>query len=143
MAGESALLASSIKIIDAQRLLRKVCEYCKKPVTLDSVTNTKIQKALANLPAEIQAEFAKPTLYKGEGCPACNGLGYRDRIAVIEQLVMNKELEELLTANAQLTSDQIERVAVKSGMVTLLQDALIKVLRGLTTLEEVERVLEF
>ena len=143
MAGENALLASSIKIIDAQRLLRKVCEHCKKPVELDSVTATKIQKALANLPADVQAEFAKPTLFKGEGCPACNGLGYRDRIAIIEQLIMNKELEELLSSNSQITADQIQDVAVTSGMVTLLQDGLLKVLRGLTTLEEVERVLEF
>lgn len=143
MANENALLASSIKIIVAQRLLRKVCEHCKKPVQLDTVTNTKIQKALANLSPETQAAFANPTLFKGEGCPMCNGLGYRDRIAVIEQLIMTKELEELLASKAQITADQIQEVAIKSGMVTLLQDALIKVLRGLTTLEEVEHVLEF
>lgn len=143
MAGENALLASAIKMINAQRLLRKVCESCKKPVELDSVTKTKIQKVLANLPADVQNEFSDPHLYKGEGCPACNGLGYRDRVAVVEQLIMNKELEELLSGSVQITADQVEDVAVKSGMVTLLQDALIKVLRGVTTLEEVERVLEF
>lgn len=143
MAGENALLASSIKIIDAQRLLRRVCEHCKKPIELDSVTATKIQKTLSNLPADVQAEFAKPTMFKGEGCHACNGLGYHDRIAIIEQLIMNKELEELLSNNTQVTADRIEEVAIKSGMVTLLQDGLIKVLRGLTTLEEVERVLDF
>lgn len=143
MANENALLASSIKIINAQRLLRKVCEHCKKPVELDSVTKERIQKALSNLPAEIQAEFADPHLFKGEGCPACNGLGYRDRIAVVEQLIMNKELEDLLSNNAQVTADQVEEVAVKGGMVTLLQDGLIKTLRGFTTLEEVEHVLEF
>lgn len=143
MAEENALLASSIKVINAQRLLRKVCESCKKPVELDSVTNTKIQKALSNLSTELQAEFAKPTLYKGQGCPACNGLGYRDRIAVVEQLVMTKELEDLLSKNEQVTADQVEAVAIAAGMVTLVQDGLIKVLRGLTTLEEVEHVLEF
>lgn len=143
MAGENALLASSIKIINAQRLLRKVCEHCKKPVELDSVTSAKIQKALANLPGDIQTEFANPTLFKGQGCPACNGLGYRDRMAIIEQLVMNKELEELLTTHTQVTADQIQEVAVKSGMVTLVQDGLIKVLRGMTTIEEVEHILDF
>lgn len=143
MADENALLASAIKMINAQRLVRKVCEACKKPIELDSVTKTKIQKALANLPADVQAEFAEPHLYKGEGCPACNGLGYRDRVAVVEQLIMNKELEELLSSTAQVTADQVEEVAVKNGMVTLLQDALIKVLRGYTTLEEVEHILDF
>jgi type II secretory ATPase GspE/PulE/Tfp pilus assembly ATPase PilB-like protein len=143
MAKENALLASSIKIINAQRLLRKVCEHCKKPIELDSVTKERISKALSNLPAEVQAEFASPQLFKGEGCPACNGLGYRDRIAVVEQLVMNKELEDMLSSNAQVTADQVEEVAVKAGMVTLLQDGLIKTLHGLTTLEEVEHVLEF
>jgi len=143
MAGENALLASAIRMINAQRLLRKVCEHCKKPVELDSVTATKIQKALANLPSETQAQFAKPTLFKGQGCPACNGLGYRDRIAIVEQLIMDKELEELLSSTNQITADKIEEVAVKNGMATLVQDALIKVLRGYTTLEEVEHVLDF
>ncbi len=143
IAEENALLASAIKIINAQRLLRKVCESCKQDVEMDSLTQSKLQKALANMPAEIQAELATPKLVKGQGCPACNGLGYRDRIPVVEQLVMNKELEELLSSNTQLTADQIEDVAIKNGMVTLLQDALIKMLRGLTTLEEVEHVLNF
>lgn len=143
MAGENALLASSIKVIDAQRLLRKVCEHCKEKVELDSVTSAKIQKALSNLPTDMQTEFTNPTLFKGRGCPACNGLGYRDRIAVIEQLIMTKELEDLLVSNPQITAEQVQEVAVKSGMITLLQDALIKVLRGQTTLEEVEHVLDF
>lgn len=143
MADESALLASAIKLISAQRLLRRVCEHCKVKVELDQVTKGKIQKALSNLPTDVQAEFANPTLFKGQGCPACNGLGYRDRIPVAEQLLMNKELEDLLSTTNQITADQIESVAVKNGMVTLLQDALIKVMRGYTTLEEVEHVLDF
>lgn len=143
MANEHALLASAIKLISAQRLLRRVCEHCKQPVELDQVTKSKIQKALGNLPTDIQTEFSNPTLFKGQGCPACNGLGYRDRIPVAEQLVMNKELEDLLSSQEQVTADQVEAVAVKAGMVTILQDALIKVLRGYTTLEEVEQVLDF
>jgi len=143
MADENALLASAIKLINAQRLLRRVCQHCKQPVALDQVTADKIKKALSNLPADTQNEFSKPTLYKGQGCPACNGLGYYDRIPVAEQLVMNKELVELLSTNNQVSADQVEAVAVKSGMITILQDALIKVLRGYTTLEEVEHVLDF
>ena len=143
MAEESALLASSIKLISAQRLLRRVCEHCKQPVELDQVTKSKLQKTLANLPPELQTEFANPTLFKGQGCPACKGVVYQDGIPVAEQLVMNKELEDLLSSNQLVTADQIEAVAVKSGMITILQDALIKVLRGYTTLEEVEHVLDF
>ena len=56
---------------------------------------------------------------------------------------MTKELEELLSTSHQITADQVESVAIKSGMITLLQDALIKVLTGYTTLDEVESVLEF
>lgn len=143
IAQENALLASAIKMINAQRLLRKVCEACKQPMELDSVTQSKLQKALSNLPADIQAEFSSPKLVKGVGCPVCNGLGYRDRIPVVEQLIMNKELETLLSGSNQITAEQIEEVAIKNGMITLLQDALIKMLRGQTTLEEVEHVLDF
>lgn len=142
MAGENALLASSIKIINAQRLLRQVCPQCKEAQQIDTVTKGRIQKALANLPAEVQSQFAEPVLYKGKGCPACNGLGYRGRVVVVEQLIMTKELEDLLSNNDQVTADQVQTLAVQSGMITLLQDGLIKALRGQTTLEEVESVLE-
>lgn len=143
MAGDNALLASSLKIINAQRLLRKVCEYCKQPVELDSVTKTRIQKALSNLPTDIQNALTTATVFQGKGCPQCNGLGYRDRVPVVEQLVMNDDLEKLLSSTSLVTADQVEEVAIASGMVTLLQDGLLKVLRGLTTLEEVEHILDF
>ncbi len=143
MAGDNALLASSLKIINAQRLLRKVCENCKQAVELDSVTKARIQKALSNLPAETQARLNSATVFQGKGCAACNGLGYRDRVPVVEQLVMTKELEVLLSGTDQITADQIEEVAVASGMVTLVQDGILKVLNGQTTLEEVEHVLDF
>ena len=143
MAGDNALLASSLKIINAQRLLRKVCERCKQPVELDSVTKNRIQKALGNLPTETQSILTNATLYQGKGCPACNGLGYRDRTPVVEQLVMTKELEQLISQTDQVTADQVEEMAIASGMVTLVQDGLIKALQGLTTLEEVEHVLDF
>lgn len=143
MAGDNALLASSLKIINAQRLLRKVCENCKEAVELDSVTRNRVQKALSNLPAETQSELANATVFKGKGCPACNGLGYRDRVPVVEQLVITKELEKLIGGEAQVTADQVEEAAIASGMVTLVQDGLLKALRGKTTLEEVEHVLDF
>jgi type IV pilus assembly protein PilB len=128
---EPFLLTSSINLIAAQRLVRKICEKCKEPVE----TNP---EALINLgvdPSEVSAGF--PT-FEGRGCASCNDTGYRGRLAIYEIMVMHEPLKELILRGA--STIDLKREAVKLGMSTLRMSALNKVRTGLTTVAETLRV---
>jgi len=128
---ETFLLTSSINLIAAQRLVRKICERCKEPVE----TNP---EALINLgvdPTDVSAGF--PT-FEGRGCANCNDTGYKGRLAIYEIMVMHDALKELILRGA--STIDLKREAVKLGMSTLRMSALNKVRTGLTTIAETLRV---
>jgi len=124
-------LTSSINIILAQRLVRKICDQCKEPIEIKP-------EVLINLgidAAEVGAGF--PTFH-GRGCNNCGGTGYRGRLAVYEVMVMREELKEMILKAA--SAMELKREAVKLGMSTLRMSALQKVREGLTTVDETIRV---
>ena len=128
---EPFLLTSSINIIAAQRLVRRICENCKEPVEFNA-------DALINLgvdSTEVGTGFAT---YRGRGCANCNGTGYRGRLAIYEVMVMHETLKEMILRAA--STIELKREAVKLGMSTLRMSALQKVRDGLTTIEETARV---
>lgn len=127
---EPFLIASSLIAVAAQRLIRKICPHCKKPM---EITEDVYQRL--NLKPD---EWKGIKAYKGQGCDKCNGTGYLGRMAVVEVLVMNPELQALVIQKK--SSDVIHEVAVKHGMETLFQNALGYFRTGQTTLEEVLRV---
>ncbi len=124
------LVSSSIVAIMAQRLVRVVCQKCKQPY-VPSQTDLEA----ANITPE---RAANANFVKGRGCGSCQGSGFRGRLAIFELLLMSSKMREL-TFN-QAPADELRRTAVTEGMKTLYQDAVDKVLRGITTLEEVYRV---
>jgi type IV pilus assembly protein PilB len=131
MGVEPFLLTSSINLILAQRLVRRICEQCKEPVQLRS-------ELLVNLgvdPADLGAGF--PTFH-GRGCSNCGNTGYRGRLAVYEVMVMRDELRELILKG--VSAMELKRAAVKLGLSTLRMSALQKVREGLTTVDETLRV---
>ena len=131
MGVETFLLTSSINLILAQRLVRKICEQCKEP------TETK-PEVLINLgvdSAEVSSGF--PTFH-GRGCNNCSNTGYRGRLAVYEVMVMHELLKELILKGA--SAMELKREAVKLGMSTLRMSALQKVRQGMTTIDETIRV---
>jgi type IV pilus assembly protein PilB len=131
MGVEPFLLTSSINLVAAQRLLRRICTSCKEPVEVSP-------EALVNVgvdPSEVAAGF--PT-FAGKGCHACNQTGYRGRIAVYEVMVMHPSLKEMILKGG--SADELKREAVRCGMSTLRMSALQKVREGLTTIEETVRV---
>lgn len=133
---EPFLVASTVNVIIAQRLIRKICEMCKASVEV------KMEELLQNLPEEaVKKHFGQtksPRIYKGSGCEVCHSTGYSGRIGIFEVLEVSGEIKKLITqkndANAILAQ------AVKEGMVTMLDDGLMKVRQGLTSIEEVLRV---
>jgi type IV pilus assembly protein PilB len=124
---EPFLVASSINLVLAQRLVRKVCNGCRKAVTL----NEEILRELQLDPAEA----AKGSFAEGEGCVDCNNTGYRGRAGVYEVMPMSSKLRELVLERA--SANEIKKVAIEEGMLTLRRDALEKLKRGITTPEEV------
>lgn len=125
----SYLIASTVIGVVAQRLVRKICPKCR-------VRYEPSEKELSLLrPGVRKNGFA---YYRGEGCPACGGTGYRGRIGIYEILPMSRQIREAITADA--TEEDIRRLAVARSMTTLGQAALEKVQEGITTLEEVYRV---
>jgi len=131
MGVEPFLLTSSINLIVAQRLVRRICDNCKEPVEASPET----LKSLGVEPADISTGFP---CFHGRGCENCNGNGYRGRVAVYEVMVMHEVLKEAILKDA--SAIEIKREAVKLGMSTLRMSALQKVRDGLTTIEETIRV---
>ena len=129
---EPFLIASSLILVAAQRLCRRVCRYCKEPY---KVPYTVLEKAGLKLS---KAETEKMTFYKGKGCSRCNQTGYLGRMGILETLVIDDEVREMIVSRA--SSSEIKNYAVKKGMLTLRDNGLRNFARGETTLEEVLRV---
>jgi len=124
---ETYLLASSLNLIVAQRLVRKICDKCKEPVTL----NASVLKRLKVDPDRLKGV----TLYQGKGCGACGKTGYFGRLPIFEFLVMDHNMREAVTAGAN--EAQLRAMARKNGYGGLLESGVTKMLNGLTTAEEV------
>jgi general secretion pathway protein E len=124
---EPFLIASSINLAMAQRLVRRLCTACKKP-------EAPSQDLLASI-GLAHSEAQHITFYKAVGCPECNETGYKGRIAIFELMPMTREIARLTMERADTA--QIKRQAVAQGMTLLIQDGLRKIKQGLTTIEEV------
>ncbi len=124
---EPFLVASSVNLILAQRLVRRVCAGCKEPVTYN-------EEVLSELQLDVK-DTKGATFLRGKGCVECNDTGYRGRQGVYEVMAMTPRLRDLVLERASATD--IKRVAIEEGMLTLRRDALEKLKRGLTSAEEV------
>lgn len=139
---EPFLITSSLNAAIGQRLVRKICQSCKKEVNLPEGVRQKIIADLKHIqeisPTSLAEDPEKVvTFYQGAGCAVCEGKGYQGRIGIFEVLVMSESIEELTLKRA--SSQQIAEVAEREGMLTMYQDGLLKVLKGVTTLDEVLR----
>jgi general secretion pathway protein E len=122
------LLASALRLVVAQRLVRRVCPECAQPHVV-----TPAEVAAWRFPAEVE-----PRVLIGKGCTACGFTGMRGRVALYELMPVTSKICELIMANAP--AGEIRRAARESGMRTLREAGVLKVLEGLTTLDEVARV---
>jgi len=142
MIGQNPILISAIKLIVSQRLVRKLDDSTKIEYEPDEATKKHIRDTLAELPKAIEKpDLENITLYK-PGKSEENPFGYKGRTSVLEQLSISPEIQALLRDQYTVpTSEMIEEQARKGGMLTMYQDGVIKSLQGLTTLEEVNRVI--
>src|SRR3989440_2085219 len=124
------LVASSLVLVVAQRLARKVCTSCKEPYEAD-------EERLVPL-GHVPIGVGSTPFYKGRGCPACNFTGMKGRIAIYEVMPINQELRDLVLRSA--STSELRQVAQAQGMKTLRQAGLLKVIEGVTTVEGILRV---
>ncbi|XOU94250.1 MAG: GspE/PulE family protein [Candidatus Kerfeldbacteria bacterium] len=132
------LLAPSLNVIIGQRLVRKICQDCKEKYVPEPEDLKKVKEVILSLAEDKRKDIDTDNLefYRGKGCEACSSLGFKGRIGVFEILTMNKEIEELILTG-KVSEYQIEEIAKRSGMITMLQDGMLKAIKGITTPEEV------
>lgn len=126
-------IAPAINIAVAQRLVRKICKKCAK---LEKPTDEEIKKLSPYL--KLGGEQKEIKIPKVVGCRDCNFTGYRGRVGIFEALLVDEEMERFILTSPSISA--LREKAIKKGMVTMYQDGMIKVLKGITTIEEVERV---
>jgi type II secretory ATPase GspE/PulE/Tfp pilus assembly ATPase PilB-like protein len=138
--GENPLFVSAIRLVMAQRLVRRLDDKTKLAYAPDAATVAKIKEVVATFPADIKKpDLSKLRLFR-PGKSADNPYGYQGQVALREQFLMTGEIGTLIQKGKSTTAQEIEAAAIKSGMRTMLQDGILKVIAGETTLEEVYRV---
>ena len=128
-------MASSMTCIVGQRVTRKICEHCKESYTPLQEVVEDIRQVLGPLLTKTSFE-----LYRGKKCQECNGTGYSGRVGIFEVLPITEKIGKLILEQAP--SSQINEQAIANGMIEMKQDGYMKVVEGITTLEEVLRVAE-
>ncbi len=137
------LLAPAMNAMIGQRLVRRICEKCKKEISPSEEQKERIKEIFqsANKEAKEKLNLEKDKFYIGEGCDNCQGLGYKGRMGIYEIMIMNKDLEELIQ-EGKVSEFNLREAAIRFGMLTMAQDGILKAAKGKTTVEEVLRVAE-
>lgn len=135
----TSTIASSLNLVIAQRLVRKVCKKC---TTFSKITAQELkfmQKALQAVPRQIKVKVSSTLkMPKIKGCPACNNTGYKGRVGIFEVIAVDDEMESYILSNPSI--GDLRNTAKKRGMITMEEDGYLKVAEGITTLQEVQRV---
>jgi type II secretory ATPase GspE/PulE/Tfp pilus assembly ATPase PilB-like protein len=142
MIGQNPIFASAIRLVVGQRLVRRLDEKTRIAYQPDDATKKYLEAVLKDLPSHVQKpDISKLTLYK-PGTSADVPFGYKGRLVIMEQMVINDDIAAFLRGDIQqVNAEAIEAVARKAGMVTMLQDGILKACQGVTTLEEINRVI--
>ncbi len=133
------LITPAINVVIGQRLVRCLCD-CKESYTPAQESIETIKKILSIISPKAKVEIPKQIkkLYRPKGCPKCNGTGYKGRIGIFEVLTINNSIEKLILEMAGETD--IALAALEAGMITMLQDGILKAVSGITSIDEVKRV---
>ena len=133
-------ITSSMRTVQAQRLVRRICPYCKE----EYKPELKVVEDFKNVLKRCKDREFDPnmldnfTLTRGKGCEKCENLGYKGRLGIYEVMTMDRDIEKLVLSGA--LEAEIEDACIEKGMVTLLHDGYLKAMRGLTSLEEIMKI---
>jgi type IV pilus assembly protein PilB len=142
------LISSTLNLIIAQRLVRKICKNCIESYNLDKkgvmelekeFNLSEVEKSLSNLGMLGKKQKLKDTLFfRGRGCQQCDNSGYKGRIGIYETLEISDKISAMILSKA--TRDELQKAAIENGMATIMLDGFIKAKTGVTSIEEVLRV---
>jgi len=135
-----ANIAPALNIAIGQRLVRKVCKKCVELKKILPDDLRKLQKNLKHLPKQVKVPKLEPTIKipYAKGCRDCNSTGYKGRVGIFESFLIDDEMERFILTSPSIA--EMREKAIKKGMVLMRQDGFLKVLQGVTTIDEVERV---
>ncbi|MBI2439209.1 MAG: type II/IV secretion system protein [Candidatus Moranbacteria bacterium] len=143
---EPFLLASSFQAVAAQRLVRCICENCREEFVLTEGQQSSIRGLFESIPDQEKKAYnlssSQPMkFYQGKGCEKCGQSGFRGRIALYEALEISEEIRAIIT-DKRGNEVEVKEAALRQGMMSMKQDGILKALKGITTLSEIERVTE-
>ncbi len=131
------VIGPALNLIIAQRLVRKLCPDCKTLQKIDPGILAKFKKIVTGLPKRVaKIDVASAEIYRAKGCAKCGGLGYRGRIGIFELFSVDEKAEKVIFKDA--SESALRELAKEQGMVTMQEDGVLKMLAGVTSIEEVE-----
>ncbi len=132
-------IGPAVNLIIAQRLVRRLCENCRKPVKISGELLGNIKKFLERLPKKITKPAAKDIkIFESAGCEACGGFGYKGRVGIFELFLVDEKVEKAI--REEMGEAEFVKLAGEQGMASVQEDGVLKVLSGVTSLEEIEIV---
>ena len=134
------ILGAALTVAMAQRLVRRLCPHCRVAQPIGAEDLKTIEPILRNIPHADELPANRETMWLPKGCPKCGGLGYKGRIAVVEVVLMDKEIEECVRHSS--SDRDIWKAATHQKIRRMAQDGVVKVLQGVTSLEELGRVVD-
>lgn len=137
---EPFLIASSLNIVMAQRLVRRVCQYCKKNISMPKDLEDEVVATISSLPKTAipkDADLTRPMkFWEGQGCVRCENTGYKGRVSISEVLEVNEAIKKIIVGGGNLI-ENMQQSFISQGMFLMKQDGIFKSLQGLTTISEV------
>lgn len=133
------IMSSAINIVLAQRLVRKLCEFCKKPVPLSGDNKIQIDKVIETIIDKNDLPPVPTNIFIAGECEKCNHTGYKGRVGIYEGILMTPEVTATLENNP--SADEVEKAAAPQAILTLKQDGIVKILQGITSFDELQRVI--
>jgi type IV pilus assembly protein PilB len=134
------VISSATNIALAQRLVRKLCKECKKEEPVSGKDKIIIDRVLSTIVDKTEIPPNTGSYYKAVGCPACNGTGYRGRMGIYEGVVITNEVDAAL--KQEMSEQDVQKIADKQPILTMIQDGVLKTISGITTLDELSRVID-
>ena len=144
MGTQPFLLAPSLNCVMGQRLVRRLCDSCRLEVSFkdfDEHTQSRLLEQAGKMPEKFRVDVKNTRFYKAVGCKDCNNIGYKGRIGIYEVFVVNKDLEQIILSG-QVSEVSVEQMVKAQDMTTMVQDGILKASQGITSIEEVFRVID-